>query len=71
MRWPWWTLLFVAMASAEEPPAPQTEEEEGREVIEVLTGDDLKKETPPLTIRRSIPKSTISLDQAVDMPNDI
>lgn len=68
----WWVSLYAAaaLAWAEEPPAPQTEEED-RQVIEILTEEDLKPETPPITIKQLTPKETISLDQAVDMPSDI
>lgn len=69
----WWVPLYAAatLAWAEEPPAPQAEEEEGRQVLEVLTEEDLKQETPPITLKQLTPKETISLDQAVDMPSDI
>ena len=70
----WWVSLCAAagLAWAEEPPAPQTEEgEEGRQVLEVLTEEDLKQEIPPITLKQLTPKETISLDQAVDMPSDI
>lgn len=68
----WWISLYAmaALAWAEEPPEPQAEEE-GREVIEVLTEEDLKRETPQITLKQLTPKETISLDQAVDMPSDI
>ena len=68
----WWVSLYAAaaLAWAEEPPAPQAEEE-GRQVIEILTEEDLKQEAPPITIKQLTPKETISLDQAVDMPSDI
>lgn len=68
----WWVSLYAAaaLAWAEEPPAPQAEEE-SRQVIEILTEEDLKREAPPITIKQLTPKETISLDQAVDMPSDI
>ncbi|MCY3853233.1 MAG: hypothetical protein OXG03_06655 [Gammaproteobacteria bacterium] len=68
----WWVSLYAAtsLAWAEEPPAPQAEDEE-REVIEVLTEEDLKREIPQITLKQLTPKETISLDQAVDMPSDI
>ena len=68
----WWVSLYAAaaLAWAEEPPAPQAEEED-REVIEVLTEEDLKQKTPQITLKQLTPKETISLDQAVDMPSDI
>lgn len=68
----WWVSLYAAatLAWAEEPPAPQAEAED-REVIEVLTEEDLKQETPQITLKQLTPKETISLDQAVDMPSDI
>lgn len=61
----------AALAWAEEPPAPQAEDEEGREIIEVLTEEDLKQEIPSITLKQLTPKETISLDEAVDMPSDI
>ena len=68
----WWVSLYAtaALAWAEEPPAPQAEEE-GRQILEVLTEEDLKQETPQITLKQLTPKETISLDQAVDMPSDI
>ena len=68
----WWVSLYAtaALAWAEEPPAPQAEDED-REVIEVLTEEDLKQKTPQITLKQLTPKETISLDQAVDMPSDI
>ena len=68
----WWVPLCatMALAWAEEPPAPQAEDED-REVLEVLTEEDLKRETPQITLKQLTPKETISLDQAVDMPSDI
>ncbi len=60
----------AALAWAEEPPVPPVEEE-GRQVIEVLTEEDLKPEAPAITLKQLTPKETISLDQAVDMPSDI
>lgn len=68
----WWISLSMAtaLAWAEEPPAPQAEDED-REVIEVLTEEDLKQETPQVTLKQLTPEETISLDQAVDMPSDI
>lgn len=72
MKWFWWVSLYAAaaLAWAEEPPAPQAEDED-REVVEILTEEDLKQEIPPITIKQLTPKETISLDQAVDMPSDI
>jgi len=70
----WLMPLFAvaALAWAEEPPAPQAgEDEEDREVIEVLTEEDLKQEIPSITLKQLTPKETISLDEAVDMPRDI
>lgn len=70
----WWASLYAAaaLAWAEEPPAPQAEEdEEGRQVLEILTEEDLKQEAPSITLKQLTPKETISLDQAVDMPSDI
>ena len=65
-------LTAAASAWAEEPPAPQAgEEEEGREIIEILTEEDLKQEIPSITLKQLTPKETISLDEAVDMPSDI
>lgn len=68
----WWVSLCAAaaLAWAEEPPAPQAEDED-REVIEILTEEDLKQEAPKITLKQLTPKETISLDQAVDMPSDI
>ena len=68
----WGLFLYAAAAStwAEEPPAPQAEEED-RQVIEILTEEDLKHEAPQITLKQLTPKETISLDQAVDMPSDI
>ena len=68
-----WGLLLSAAAGlawAEEPPAPPAEEED-REVIEILTEEDLRREIPQITLKQMTPKETISLDQAVDMPSDI
>ena len=70
----WLVSLGVAatIAWAEEPPAPAVEEEEsGRQIIDVLTEEDLKQETAPITLKQLTPKETISLDQAVDLPSDI
>ena len=70
----WWAPLYAAatLAWAEEPPAPQTEEgREDRQILETLTEEDLKQETPSITLKQLTPKETISLDQAVDMPSDI
>ena len=69
----WWAPLYAAaaLAWAEEPPAPQAEEEEDRQVLEILTEEDLKRETPQITLKQLTPKEAISLDQAVDMPSDI
>ena len=62
----------AALAWAEESPAPGAEEGEGgRQVLEVLTEEDLKQETPSITLKQLTPKETISLDEAVDMPSDI
>ena len=62
----------ATLAWAEEPPVPQAgEEEEGRQVIEILTEEGLKQETPSITLKQLTPKETISLDEAVDMPSDI
>lgn len=68
----WWVSLYAvaALAWAEEPPAPQAEEED-RQIIEILTEEDLKQKTPQITLKQLTPKETISLDQAVDMPSDI
>lgn len=68
----WGLFLYAtaALAWAEEPPAPQAEEED-RQVIEILTEEDLKQEAPQITLKQLTPKETISLDQAVDMPSDI
>lgn len=68
----WWVSLCAAaaLAWAEEPPAPQAEDED-REIIEVLTEEDLKRKIPQITLKQLTPKETISLDQAVDMPSDI
>lgn len=68
----WWVPLYAAatLAWAEEPPVPQAEDED-REIIEVLTEEDLKRKTPQITLKQLTPKETISLDQAVDMPSDI
>ena len=70
----WWTPLcmIAALAWAEEPPAPQAEEEKpDRQVIDVITEEDLKGETSPITLKQLTPRETISLDEAVDMPSDI
>lgn len=62
----------AALAWAEEPPVPPTEEEKpGLQVIDILTEEDLKQETSPITLKQMTPKETISLDEAVDMPSDI
>lgn len=68
----WWVSLYAmaALAWAEEPPAPQAEEED-HQIIEILTEEDLKQKTPQITLKQLTPKETISLDQAVDMPSDI
>ena len=72
MKQLWWVSLYAmaALAWAEEPPAPQAEEED-RQIIEILTEEDLKQKTPQITLKQLTPKETISLDQAVDMPSDI
>lgn len=69
----WWAPLYAAaaLAWAEEPPVPQAEEGEDRQVIEVLTEEDLGQEAPKITLKQLTPKETISLDDAVDMPSDI
>lgn len=68
----WWVSLYAAtaLAWAEEPPAPQAEEED-HQILEVLTEENLKPEAPQITLKQLTPKETISLDQAVDMPSDI
>ena len=69
------SLIFLCTAAApawaEEPAAPQAEEEEGRQVLEIPTEEGPERETPPITLRQLTPREAISLDEAVDMPDDI
>lgn len=69
-----WCIPFcaAALAAAEEPPAPPTEEgKPDHQVIDVITEEDLEEKTSPITLKQITPQETISLDEAVDMPSDI
>ncbi len=66
--------LAVCAHADEEPkapaeaPAPETE----AQVVEVISGAELKRlQDAPVTLKQLTPKERISLDQAVDLPNDI
>lgn len=70
----WWIpfCAAAALAWAEESAVPPGEEETpDLEVVDVLTEEDLKRDAAPITLKQMMPKETISLDEAVDMPSDI
>ena len=67
-------LAICAHADDEEPKAPAEAPapEAGAQVIDVIRGAELKQlQEAPVTLKRLTPKERISLDKAVDLPNDI
>ncbi len=67
-------VLLISSAIAEEPPsAPAKEAEKPKlEVLETISGEQFEKmPKSTITLKDITPKETISLDEAVDMPNDI
>ena len=69
--WPIALCLVASAAWAEEPLPPPQAEDQDRQIIDILTEEDLKQDPPDITLKQLAPKETIPLDQAVSMPSDI
>lgn len=68
--------LFAACAHAgdEEPQAPAEASgpETEAQVIDTISGAELRQlQDAPVTLKQLAPKERISLDEAVDLPDDI